>query len=124
MSTARHARPPVVAAVLLSLGSVHAQTGSITLVESDAAFEHEVMQSESCWAILFISNNTQEPTEHTQMRFELASATLAERIKLGIVAVHEVPESAAEFLTTETPQIGASDSRHVCMQRKEGVTHA
>lgn len=69
--------------------------------------------TQACWAILFISNNTEEPTEHTQMRFELASATLAERIQLGIVAVHEAPEAAAEFLTMETPQIGAADvSRH------------
>ena len=64
--------------------------------------------AQACWAILFISNNTEEPTEHTQMRFELASATLAERIQLGIVAVHEAPEAAAEFLTMDTPQIGAS----------------
>ena len=64
--------------------------------------------AQACWAVLFISNNTEEPTEHTQMRFELASATLAERIQLGIVAVHEAPEAAAEFLTMDTPQIGAS----------------
>lgn len=68
--------------------------------------------TQACWAILFISNNTEEPTEHTQMRFELASATLAERIQLGIVAVHEAPEAAAEFLTMETPQIGAPDVSH------------
>ena len=53
------------------------------------------------------------------MRFELASATLAERIQLGIVAVHEAPEAAAEFLTMETPQIGAAVSdvaqhRRIC----------
>lgn len=75
--------------------------------------------TQACWAILFISNNTEEPTEHTQMRFELASATLAERIQLGIVAVHEAPEAAAEFLTMETPQIGAAVSdvaqhRRIC----------
>ena len=64
--------------------------------------------AQACWAVLFISNNTEEPTEHTQMRFELASSTLAERIQLGIVAVHEAPEAAAEFLTMDTPQIGAS----------------
>ena len=69
--------------------------------------------AQACWAILFISNNTEEPTEHTQMRFELASATLAERIQLGIVAVHEAPESAAEFLTMDTPQIGAADDQPV-----------
>ena len=69
------------------------------------------MGSDSCWAILFISNSTEEPTEHTQMRFELASATLADRTKLGIVAVHAAPESAAEFLTMETPQIGTAVCR-------------
>ena len=69
--------------------------------------------AQACWAVLFISNNTEEPTEHTQMRFELASATLAERIQLGIVAVHEAPEAAAEFLTMDTPQIGAADDHAV-----------
>ena len=32
----------------LPLASVHAQTGSITLVESDKAFEHEVMGGDVC----------------------------------------------------------------------------
>ena len=99
-----------VAALLLwgSLSLVNGQTGSITLLESDQAFEHEVMSSDSCWAILFISDNPDEPTEHTQTRFELASASLAERIQLGIVAKHEAPESTAEFLTKGTPAIGAA----------------
>ena len=99
-----------VAALLLwgSLSLVNGQTGSITLLESDQAFEHEVMSSDSCWAILFISDNPDEPTEHTQTRFELASASLAERIQLGIVAKHEAPESTVEFLTKGTPAIGAA----------------
>ena len=89
----------------------HAQTGSITLVESDAAFEHEVMEGGSCWAILFVSNVPTEPTEHWQMRFELASASLADRIRFGIAAVHETPKAAAEFLTISTPQIGACNKK-------------
>ena len=92
----------------LSLAALaRAQTGSITLVESDNAFEHEVMEGESCWAVLFVSNVPTEPTEHWQMRFELASASLADRVRLGIVAVHDAPNATAEFLTTTTPQIGA-----------------
>ena len=34
--------------MLWALASVHAQTGSITLVESDKAFEHEVMGGDAC----------------------------------------------------------------------------
>jgi len=178
----RGARSGSSALLLWALASVHAQTGSITLVESDKAFEHEVMGgdaccrvqevgpdgdivtcqrhllwlfvapkaltvaalqrvwrrplatpplatlptscTQACWAILFISNNTEEPTEHTQMRFELASATLAERIQLGIVAVHEAPEAAAEFLTMETPQIGAADVARHTAPYPSAATHA
>ena len=36
------------ALLLWAVASVHAQTGSITLVESDKAFEHEVMGSDAC----------------------------------------------------------------------------
>ena len=36
------------ALLLWALASVHAQTGSITLVESDKAFEHEVMGGDAC----------------------------------------------------------------------------
>ena len=36
------------ALLLWALASVHAQTGSITLVESDKAFEHEVMGGDVC----------------------------------------------------------------------------
>ena len=93
---------------LWAASMVHCQTGSITLLESDKAFEHEAIGSDACWAILFISDIPNEAAQHTQMRFELASSHLSDRIKLGIVAVHDAPETAAEFLPThETPQIGA-----------------
>jgi hypothetical protein len=36
------------ALLLWALASAHAQTGSITLVESDKAFEHEVMGGDVC----------------------------------------------------------------------------
>ena len=92
---------------LTALTRAQTGSGSITLVESDSAFEHEVMGGGSCWAVLFVSNVPTELTEHWQMRFELASASLADRVQFGIVAVHEAPRAAAEFLTTAAPQIGA-----------------
>ena len=123
--------PRVLLALLVLAARVRGQTGSITLLESDGAFEEEVMRGTACWAILFISDKEaeQQVAEHVQTRFELVSATLADKLRFGIVGVHDAPKTGDEFLTAGTPTImlfkhsERFGERVVFDQESQGVLH-